>query len=309
MLKELKVSILGGAGTLGATTAFVLAQQNLVDEISLIDLKENIAASHKMDMEQAAAEFSSVEITSGDFSLLQASDIIINTVGIPEKQVQSRMDYLEGNYKIIQQISSHINQYTKNPIIISATNPLDIIHTLLQDLVAIPKKRMIGFSLNDTFRFRWALSKVLQEPIENIEAFVFGEHGEDQIPIFSRIYINQKQIQLAEEQKQLVIQIIRNWFSDYQSLNSGRTSGWLSSINLVKIIKAIVEDTKEIITSSVIGKDGISIGQAARIGKNGVEAIEEIPLTLEETEEFNRVKQKINEQVKLIHEGITLHKS
>lgn len=297
----MKVSILGGAGTLGATTAFVLAQQNIVDEICLIDLKENVAASHKMDMEQAVFLYSTTKITSGGFASLSGSDIIINTVGIPEKQVATRSEYLEGNYKIIQQISGYINQYTDNPIIITATNPLDVINSLLQYMVNIDSKRLIGFSLNDTFRFRWALSKVLAKPMDEIEAFVLGEHGEDQLPIFSHIFVENHLTHLKEQQIQEVLNIIKNWFSQYQSLNSGRTSGWLSSINIVQIVKAIVNDTKEIIPGSVIGTDGISIGQLAVIGKNGVESIQRIEWATEEEEEFMRIKEKIASQVRSLY--------
>ncbi|KAB2330481.1 hypothetical protein F7731_20120 [Cytobacillus depressus] len=292
-----KISILGGAGTLGATTAFVLAQKNLVDEICLIDIKGNIAASHKMDLEQAIAEFSNTKITSGDFSLLKGTDIVINTVGIPEKQVSSRMDYLEGNYKIIQQIADYLNLYTTNPIIITATNPLDIINSLLNHTVSIDPNRIIGFSLNDTFRVRWALSLVLNKPIKAIDAVVLGEHGEDQLPIYSHIYVEKNHITLTKEQKHHVQQIIKNWFAEYQSLNSGRTTGWLSSINLSRIVKAIVEDTKECIPCSVIGLDGISIGQPAVIGRNGVESIKEIPLTIDEQAQLIRIKEKITSVV------------
>ncbi|MEH7388191.1 hypothetical protein V7147_22760 [Bacillus sp. JJ1521] len=299
----MKVSILGGAGTLGSTTAFVLAQQNLVDEICLIDIKENIASSHKMDMEQAVAEVSNVKITSGGFSLLRGSDIVINTVGIPEKQVESRMDYLVGNYKIIKEIARYINEFTTNPIIITATNPLDIINSLLQSYVQVDSSRLIGFSLNDTFRLRWALSSVLNRSINEIDALVLGEHGEDQLPIYSHIYVDGSQVNITNEVKLQVQQIIKNWFTEYQSLNSGRTTGWLSSLNIARMIKAIVKDTKELIPCSVIGSDGVSIGQPAIIGKNGVESIHEISMTEVEKTEFNRIKEKIKSQVDNLQQG------
>jgi malate dehydrogenase len=288
-----KISVIGGAGTLGATSAFVMAQQQLADEICLIDIKENVAKSHEMDMSQAVASFSRTIITSGGFERLAGSDLVIITVGIPETKVASRMDYLHGNVGIIEQISQHIKEYAPQSILVTATNPLDVINSVLPRYLGTDPRRIIGFSLNDTFRFRWAIAQVLGEKIDDIHAMVVGEHGEDQVPLFSQVLVKGQPHQFSAEQMSNVVQIIRNWFAEYQSLNSGRTSGWLSAVNIARVVGAIVNDTREVLPCSVIDADGISIGRPVMLGKHGVEQMVEMIMSEEEEKQWGKAKEKI----------------
>lgn len=293
----MKLSIIGGGGTLGSTAAFVIAQQNLVEEICLIDIKENIAKSHEMDMGQAVAGLSRTKISSGGMDALAGSQLVMITVGIPETKVASRVEYLDGNIKIIKDLSGKIKQLAPDAIIITATNPLDVMNTALLHYTGYPAERLIGFSQNDSFRFRWAIAKVLHIDINTVDAIVLGEHGEEQCPIFSHIKVDGEKVDLSSEQREEVAQIISDWFTEYQSLNSGRTTGWLSGVNLANYVRAIVNDTKERIPCSAIGSDGISIGQLASIGKNGIEQIVDLDMDASEAKQFTAAKEKIRNLV------------
>jgi malate dehydrogenase len=289
----MKIGIIGGAGTLGATSAFVMAGQQLASEICLIDIKQNVAKSHEMDMGQAVASLSSTQITSGGFDQLAGADLVLITVGIPEGQVSSRMDYLTGNLKIMTSVCEQIERYAPNALIMTATNPLDVLNSLMPSLMPIRPERLIGFSLNDSYRLRWAVSKVMAVDINEVDAMVLGEHGEDQCPLFSRIFVRGERLAMLPEQEAQVQKLIRNWFTEYQGLNSGRTSGWLSAINIARVVRAIVHDTHEVLPCSVIGADGISIGQAVRLGRNGVEQIVEIEMNESEETMFQTAHKKI----------------
>ncbi|WP_102346029.1 malate dehydrogenase [Bacillus sp. Marseille-P3661] len=289
----MKVSILGGAGTLGSTSAFVLAQQNVVDEICLIDVNENLAKNHEFDMGMAALDFSRTKITSGGFDKLEGSEIVINMVGGGTKNVNSRMAHLENNLEILSQVSEHIMNYTSNPIIITVTNPMDIINTMTYDFTAISPERLIGFSLNDSFRFRLAISQTLQVDFSTVSAHVVGEHGEEQCPIFSRIEVDKNIVELNNEQRAQVLSFIRNHFSKVKSLNSGRTSGWLSSINIAKLVNAIIQDSNEVVACSVMRPDEVSVGRLVRLGRQGVSEILDMQLTEEEEQKWMNAKNKI----------------
>lgn len=289
----MKIGVIGGAGTLGATSAFVIAGQNLAKEICLIDIKKNVAKSHEMDMGQAAAAFSETKITSGGFEQLAGSDIVLVTVGIPEGQVSSRMDYLAGNLRIMASVCQQIERYASSALIITATNPLDVIHSMLPRFMSTRPDRLIGFSLNDSYRLRWAVAKVVGVDINEVDAMVLGEHGEEQCPLFSRIFVRGERRELLLEQAEEVQTMIRTWFSEYQALNSGRTSGWLSAVNIARIVRAIVQDTRELLPCSVIGSDGISIGQPVILGKNGVEQIVDIEMNEVEYKQFKTARDKV----------------
>ena len=86
----LKVSIIGAAGTLGACTAFRLATLGLVDELVMIDMKENLLKSHLIDIETAITGMHDIELRQGNDSDLAGSDIVIVTVGAPWRVVSSK---------------------------------------------------------------------------------------------------------------------------------------------------------------------------------------------------------------------------
>ncbi len=91
----MKLGVIGGAGLLGSTMAFCIAQKNVVDEIVLIDIKENVAKAHVMDMEQAISEYNPTAITYGGWEALASCGIVVMTASMPERPVKSRIEYLE----------------------------------------------------------------------------------------------------------------------------------------------------------------------------------------------------------------------
>jgi malate dehydrogenase len=305
----LKLAIIGGAGLIGSNAAFEIAKQNLVSHISLIDVRQNVAKSHEMDMEQALCGLSETTISSGGFEQLEGADLVMLAVGQVGQMVTStdqedrptRMSLLSTNYRIVAEIAPQIRQHCPNAIIINMTNPLDVINTVLPDLTGIQPHKIIGFSLNDTTRFRWALSKITGEPFSAIQATVLGEHGESQVPLYSQIYIHGQKVELSPEQKNNVSQILDNWFAEHAALKAGRSSGWLSAVNAARILKILTSNSNEIIPCSAIGPDGISIGQAVQLNREGIARIIDLPLSEEEKEQLHQAKQKVAQAVQSVH--------
>ena len=185
----MKLGIIGGAGLLGATTAYCVAREGIAREIMLADVRENVAISHAMDIEQAVCEYSSVGISAAGIDDLQNCDIVLNAAGVPEMSAASRDDYLAGNMKIICELAENISRWSAAPVILSATNPIDVLNYALYNMTGLPRERFIGFSRNDTLRFKWAIAKETGIPASQIEALVIGEHGEGQVPVFSSVRV------------------------------------------------------------------------------------------------------------------------
>ena len=294
----MKLGIIGGAGLLGSTTAFRVALLGIVDEIVLIDIKENMLKSHVMDLEQAISEYNQTRITAGKWSDLKGCDIILLSASVPETNVKSRIEYLGDNLQIIQTVCSYIKEYCPNAVLINATNPVDVINLAIQKLTGAKRNQVIGFSRNDKLRMRWAIAKVLGVNTTDVSAICIGEHGEKQVPLFSRVFVKGEARELTEDEKRKVLFETSNWFTNYQSLKSGRTSGWTSALGLAKLVQCIIEDSDEIIPCSVIlegeyGFYGISLGVPVRLGSCGVKQIIEYPLTKGELEALKEAAEKI----------------
>lgn len=285
---------------MGSTIAFVLAQRALVDEIVLIDIKENLAKAHMMDMGQANSEHNHTAITYGSWDALVNCDIVIMTASMPERKVTSRNEYLTDNMNIVRSVAGFIAKYCPNAAFINATNPLDPFNYIFHKLSGMPARQFVGFSRNDTLRLRWALGKVLNVPTTDVEAIVIGEHGEGQVPVFSTVKVKGMPSTLTPKQKTEAYELIQNWFSNYQALQSGRTSGWTSALGVAHLVEAMVKQTGEILPCSAIlegeyGISNVSVGVPVILGPKGIEQIVELPLTAEERQGLRDAARKVSD--------------
>jgi malate/lactate dehydrogenase len=252
-----------------------------------------------MDIEQAVCEFSETTVSVGDFDALRNCDIILNTAGVPGK-VGSRDVYLDGNMEILRDMAGKIKRWGRSPIFVSASNPVDVLNYKLFELTGGRRERFIGFSKNDSLRFKWSLAREIGTAPSQVDALVIGEHGDDQAPLFTtaRRLDTGAAIVLTEMERQSVLQRVKTWFGKYQTLDCGRSSGWASGVGLCRLIRLIQSGSGEIMPCSVIpdgeyGLAGLSIGLPARLGPSGVTEIVEIEISGEEKQNLRKAADKI----------------
>jgi len=284
-----KVGIIGGAGGLGATMGFCLGSMGLFDEIRLIDIKENLAKSHAMDMDQSLSEISGALVRAGDWADLAGCGLVIMTAAVPAVKVASRNEFLEVNLKIVRAAAEEIKKYCPEAVVLTATAPIDVYNYVFHKIIGGDKQRFIGFCRNDSLRLRWAVGRVLGVDVRRVGGFVLGEHGETQVPIYSTVTVDNNPIGLSDEEIARVEALIKNWFRDFQALDSGRTSSWTSSTSISQVIKAIVEGSDKPVPGSAIldgeyGQSGVSFGVPLIYGPKGWEKVLEIELSPTEKE-------------------------
>ena len=161
----MKVTIIGGAGTLGSCAAFNIAVQKLADEILLIDPWENMLKAHWMDLTTAAAG-QDISVHRGSFEDMTGSDVIVITSGAPSGVTSSRSELITGNLPIIKDNAEKIREFCPEAIVITETNPVDSLNyaAYLVNRNA-GRRKFIGYTLNDTIRFRmWAAEALGVKP-------------------------------------------------------------------------------------------------------------------------------------------------
>lgn len=296
----MKLGVIGGAGLLGTTTAFCAGGKGIFEEIKLVDMKENMVHSHVMDMDQALLEQSNTRISFATYADLADVDIIMIGAAMPERQVQDRNEKLNENLNLIKSVCSSLKNANviKNQIIINTTNPVDIFNYVVQQLLELPRERVIGFSANDTLRFKWAISKTLNVPYKAIDAICLGEHGDGQVAIYSGIKVDGKAVDVDADKKANIAKMIGQWYLDYNALDSKRTTGWTSGIMLARYMELIAEDGDTVINCSAVldgeyGQKAISIGVPVQFGKDGIKKIVDIPMSDEEKASFDGTSAKI----------------
>ena len=174
-----KVTIVG-AGKYGSMTALRVAEYDLVDSVVMTDIVDGLPQGLALDMNQSryVENFSSKIIGTNDYEDTADSDVVVITAGLPRKPGMTRMDLLEVNANIVSDVTKNILNFSKSPIIIVVTNPLDQMTMLVSQVSGLPKNKVIGQAgVLDTSRFAYFISEKFNVNMNEIEALTLGRPG------------------------------------------------------------------------------------------------------------------------------------
>ena len=184
-----KVTVVGGAGNVGATVARAIADKELADVV-IIDIAETKSAGVALDvLEACPIEGSDSRVvgygaTEEGWKQTADSDVVVITSGVPRKPGMSRDDLLQTNYKIMQSVTEQIVKFSPNTIIVPVANPLDAMCQAVYRLSKFPRERVIGMAgVLDSARMRTFIALELNVSVENVHAFVLGGHGDTMVPL------------------------------------------------------------------------------------------------------------------------------
>jgi malate dehydrogenase len=180
-----KVTVVGGAGNVGATVARGVADKQLADVV-VIDIADKKAEGVALDMLEACPVWGSDArvIGTGDYAESANSDLVVITSGMPRKPGMSRDDLLNVNYKIMETVTTQVVKHSPNAIIIVVSNPLDAMAQAVYKLSKLPRERVIGMAgVLDSARMRAFIAKELNVSTDNVHAFVLGGHGDTMVPL------------------------------------------------------------------------------------------------------------------------------
>lgn len=301
----MKLGIVGGAGLLGSTTAFVLGMRDVLDEIKLVDLNDNAAKNQAMDMGQAILPFSKTRITPAHYSDLGECEIILVTANMSTRQVTDRSERLKDNMGLLGPITAEIKTYCKqDPILIICTNPVDVFTYVGWKLMGSATGKVIGFSSNDTMRLKWAVAEIKGVDYRDLDCICIGEHGDSQVRLLDQMTCKGKKLTLTAKETEKVIQMTKDWFKEFSALGIKRSTGWTSGVNLAEMIEAIATDSKKLLPCSAVfsgefGYSDVACGALCKLGKKGVEEIT-LPLNAEQKTEMDAAIGKIKDQIALV---------
>jgi malate dehydrogenase len=290
-----KVTVIGGAGNVGATVARAIAVQELADVV-IVDIAGEKAQGIALDMYQACPIDGSDTrlIGTTDYAETADSDIVVITSGVPRKPGMSRDDLLQVNYKIMQQVTEQAVKYSPDCIIVVVANPLDAMCQAVYRLSGFPRERVVGMAgILDSARMRAFIAMELQVSVENIHAFVLGGHGDTMVPLprFSTVAgVPLTELvamgMLSQEKLDAICKRTANGGAEITKLVG--TSAWYApGAAAVEMVEAILKDKKKIVPCSVFlkGEYGVNdqfLGVPVKLGKGGAEQVIEIRLTDEE---------------------------
>jgi len=304
-----KVSIIG-AGNVGATCAFRIAEKGYAD-IVLLDIIEGLPQGKGLDMLEATPIIDSdVKIVGTNaYEETANSDIVVITSGVPRKPGMSRDDLVLTNMKIVQEVTEKVVQYSPNCIIIMVTNPLDAMTQLALHISKFPRNRVFGQSgILDSARFRTFIAQELDVSVKDVSTCVLGGHGDTMVPITILCTVGGVPItELLPKEKidSLVERTVKGGGEIVRLLKTG-SAFYAPAAATAQMVDAIILDKKEILPCAAYlegeyGINGVVVGVPVKLGKNGIEQIIELELTPEEDEALKKSANAVRELVKVMN--------
>jgi len=300
-----KVTIVG-AGNVGATCANVLAHEDICNEVVLIDIQGNMAKGKALDTwQQAPIDGYSTRVTGGDdYALTANSDIVIITAGIPRKPGMSRDDLISTNAKIVVSVTQNILKYTKNPIIIVVSNPLDVMTYACWKASGLSDKRVIGMAgVLDTARYRAFLAEEIGCSPKDIQAVLMGGHGDTMVPLPRYTTVSGIPVTELVKKDKLDAIIERTKTGGGELVNLMGTSAWYAPGAAAAQMAISILKNENRIYPCCVRLNGqyqlkdIFVGTPVKLGRKGIHEIIKLRLKKDEMELLHKSAAAVNEVV------------
>jgi L-lactate dehydrogenase len=289
-----KVGIVG-MGKVGITAAYALLLRHSADEIVLVSREQDKVEGEKLDLEHGLPFLEPVQITATtDFSALANADVVVVTAGVAQKPGQSRLDLVDENKKIIDELAAQLKPHVQNSVVVVVSNPVDILTYRLAQQLGLPQGRVLGTgTMLDTARFRFHLGEMLHVHPRSIHAYILGEHGESAFPALSSATVGGQKLDqfphYSREQAQQAFVETRD--AAAKIIQAKGATYYAIGVVITKVVQTILRDQHSVLPASIpvdnyYGQSGISISVPCIIGRNGVEQQLMIELSDEEQAKF-----------------------
>lgn len=293
--KPRKVVIVG-AGAVGSTFAYTLAQRGLADEIVLMDANRELAMGQVLDLVHGQAFFPSTVIRTGDAEDYADAALIVITAGAKQRPGESRLELVQRNAAIIQSITDEIVSRNAHGVILVVSNPVDILTYVAHKRSGWPRGRVIGSgTVLDSARFRHMLSRTCGVDVHNVHAQIMGEHGDSEFAAWS--ITNMAGLPMEqycrtcakcddwEATKRSIVHEVRH--SAYHIIDYKGATWFAVGLAMAQIAAAILRNQRSVLTVSAVldgeyGLEGIALGVPSIVSWKGVEQVLEADLPPDE---------------------------
>ena len=273
-----KVVIIG-SGLVGSSIAYASLIQGLCTELVLIDANKEKAKGEVMDLSHGLPFTSPMEIRAGEYEDCRGANVIVIAAGSNQKPGETRLDLAQKNVDILRSILEQIFRVEQQAILLLVTNPVDVLTTITRSYPELKAHRVIGSgTVLDTARFRYILSQHCQISPGNIHAYVVGEHGDSEVPLFSSIsvagtpfsFLCQECNRLCgtDYQKEVIAEVRK---AAYEIINRKGATYYGIGLSCTRILRAILHDERSVLTVSAMLDDqykelGVAISVPSVLG-------------------------------------------
>jgi L-lactate dehydrogenase len=279
-----KIAVVG-AGSVGATIAYACLIRGVGKQIALYDVNRAKVDAEVLDLNHGLQFVPMARVQgSDDVGVCADADVVVITAGAKQKRGQSRMDLLAANAAIFRQIVPKLLSVAPQAIFLLVSNPVDVLTYATLKLTGLPPQRVLGSgTVLDSSRFRFLIAQRCVVAVQNVHAYVVGEHGDSEIPLWSSASI--ANIPLHEwavpGHGKLSVrdrtEIFQNVKTAAQQIIAGKgATSYAIGLSTAKILEALLRDENRILPVSSLLKDyqgieDVCLSVPSIVNRRGVE--------------------------------------
>ncbi len=308
--KSRKVVIVG-AGAVGSTFAYALAQRGVADEICLTDVNRDFAAGQVLDLAHGLPFYPSVQIRLGENSDYADAQVVVVTAGAKQSPGESRLNLLQKNAAMVESIVDEMIAQKSQAVLVLATNPVDVLTYVALKRSGWPKGRVLGSgTVLDSARFRYLISQHCNVDVTNVHAYILGEHGDSEVAAWSMTHVAGVSMEEYcpacgscadwQVQRERIVKEVRD--SAYHIINYKGATYFGIGMSLTRIVGTILQDQNSVLTVSTLltgeyGLRDVCLGIPAIVGSSGVKRIVETKLSSDEQSALEASAQTLKKSI------------
>ena len=309
-----KISIIG-CGNVGMRYAYAVMLKGLARSIVITDINTERLKGEVMDLSHSTPYISSpVEVAAGDYPDTKDSDLVVLTAGAAQKPGQSRIELVNANIRIFKEIIPEIVEHSPDSIFLVVTNPVDILSYAAWRISGKNPNTVIGSgTVLDTARFRYLLGAHCNIDSRNVHAYILGEHGDTEFPVWSRVMVggillrdycpvcgNHRECDSDDELEKIFLDV-KN--SAYEIIDRKGETSYGIGLAMARITSALLGDENSILPVSVLVDDFIGVNDVylslpSVLNKSGVRQVLPVKLSGTEKKQFRHSAGTLKEILK-----------
>ena len=298
-----------GVGQVGLACAYSLLIQDCFDELILQDIAKDKVEGEVMDFLSGMPFLPPTELKAGTVADEgRNADLVIITAGAAQKPGETRLNLVERNVSIFKSILSDVVKYCPDAILLIVSNPVDIMTYVTLKISGFPSSRVIGSgTVLDTARFRTLLARKLDIDARSVHAYIVGEHGDSELPVWStanvagaKLVPNGWEKLATDEKNQLntIFEQVKN--AAYEIIKRKGYTSYGIGLAVTDIVKAILRSQERVLTVSSLveglyGINNVCLGLPTVVNEKGILKTVNLPLSEGEEKQLRDSAQVLNE--------------
>ncbi|WP_245767164.1 L-lactate dehydrogenase [Stigmatella erecta] len=308
-----KIAIIG-AGAVGATVAYAAMIRGVAKHFAIYDINRAKVDAEVLDLNHGL-QFVPMATLEGsdDLNVCAGAEVVVITAGAKQKPGQTRMELAGANVELCRTLIPQLLKVAPDALLLLVTNPVDVLTYVVQQLSGLPARRVLGSgTVLDSSRFRFLLARHLNVAVQNVHAFIAGEHGDSEIPLWSTASVGGLPLMqwsvpgrapLSEADRTHIFDHVRN--AAYQVIRGKGATNYAIGLATAQILEALLHNEQRVLPVSsrldgYLGIRDVCMSVPSIVNRGGVEAVLELPLSETEREGLKRSADTIRQAIRTL---------